>query len=84
MFLNLRRHFCSPELSFVTQLINRVLRFSYLYIAQNMQESYKEPNLIYFQSAVPSNWLEFSGVIPLVANSWPRGESTLIVPLMKG
>ena len=37
-----------------------------------------------YQSAVPSNWLEFSGVIPLVANNCPKGESTLIFPDMKG
>lgn len=37
-----------------------------------------------YQSAVPSNWLLFSGVIPFEANNCPRGESTLILPLMKG
>jgi hypothetical protein len=36
------------------------------------------------QSAVPSNWLEFSGVMPLLASNFPRGESTLIFPDMNG
>ena len=38
----------------------------------------------FYQSAVPSNWFEFSGVIPFEASNLPRGESTLIFPDMKG
>lgn len=41
------------------------------------------PDTIY-QSALPSNWFEFSGVIPFVASNLPKGESTLIFPLMNG
>ena len=37
-----------------------------------------------YQFAVPSNWFEFSGVMPFVARSLPSGESTLILPDMNG
>jgi hypothetical protein len=37
-----------------------------------------------YQSAVPSNWFELAGVIPLDASSLPNALSTLILPDMKG
>jgi hypothetical protein len=37
-----------------------------------------------YQSWLPSNWFEFSGVMPLLRSSRPSGESALILPDLNG
>eukprot|EP01047_Picozoa_sp_COSAG01_P017634 COSAG01_NODE_937_length_12628_cov_12.665257_18_plen_77_part_00 len=39
---------------------------------------------IFYQSWLPSNWFEFSGVMPLLSSSCPSGDSVLILPDMNG
>jgi hypothetical protein len=57
---------------------------SYLKTTGEMQYRKKNSYKIYYQLADPSNWLLFSGVMPLPLSSCPKGDSGLILPDMKG